>query len=272
MTGIRTWRRDDGLELVRMESGRVRLDVAPGLGGRIVSLVYQRTGYEHLRDEGISELIQGPRPEGAGPASWPQHGELGALPLEVRVEGISVLLRGVLPACGLHYERRLSVDEASPQVHVAYHISNPTGYPIRFAWAIQAALRASQGDHLLYPAGQAQAAEPSGAAVPLGQGADSLCLGDLQDGWLRVVDQARTHEFGYRFDHSVFPYVWYRGSSSNPTGDFTAVVGPGTAIPAGADQAAQPSAGVTLEGGQDLRTRVVIYAGPARRGAWDIAY
>jgi len=91
----------DDIPLVRLESEWLRVDVAPGVGGRIVSLIEKASGHEFLWCNsrlplsllppgstydpnffgGIDELLPNDLPEEVNGIPCPDHGELWTLPL-----------------------------------------------------------------------------------------------------------------------------------------------------------------------------------------------
>ena len=95
----------DGVPLVRLESEHLQVDVAPGIGGRIVSLREKAGGHEFLwRNErlrlqrvapgstydpnfygGIDELLPNDIPERIDGVDCPDHGELWTMALETEV-------------------------------------------------------------------------------------------------------------------------------------------------------------------------------------------
>jgi hypothetical protein len=107
--------------IVRLESDHLRVDVAPGVGGRVVSLVEKSGGHEFLwrnralRLEslpagseydpnffgGIDELLPNDIPEEINGVACPDHGALWTLPLAWRCDGARLTLEGTLPRFGL---------------------------------------------------------------------------------------------------------------------------------------------------------------------------
>src|SRR6266404_5117060 len=158
----------DGIPLVRLESDFLRVDVAPGVGGRIISLVEKHSGYEFLwRNSklkleslpsgseydpnfygGIDELLPNDIPEMVGGINCPDHGELWTTPLAPAIEGERLLLRGTLPKFGLTYERSMALRSDAPRLDLTYRISNPTQQTREFLWKLHAALAVEAGDVL----------------------------------------------------------------------------------------------------------------------------
>ena len=167
----------DQTPVVRLENRFLRVDVAPSIGGRIVHVQDKETGYqflwhnERLRLErsapgtaydphfygGIDEVLPSDVPEFFNGVMNADHGELWTLPLESRVEGESLVLAGVLPLCGLAYERRLSLKAAEilrfaqndkdgtisaeePVIVLDYRLENRARERRVFLWKMHAAL------------------------------------------------------------------------------------------------------------------------------------
>ena len=90
----------DRTPIVRMENDSLRVDVAPGIGGRIVNLVEKSSGHQFLWHNanlsleklspgdaydpnfygGIDELLPNDIPEPLNGVDSPDHGELSCLP------------------------------------------------------------------------------------------------------------------------------------------------------------------------------------------------
>src|SRR5438552_5438239 len=134
-----------GVRIIRLESEVLRADIAPDVGGRLVSLVEKSSGHEFLwRNHarplqllpagseydpnfygGIDELLPNDLPEEINGVPCPDHGELWTLPLSWECERERLKLVGTLPRCGLRYERELSLRADGPFLDVDYRISNP---------------------------------------------------------------------------------------------------------------------------------------------------
>ena len=165
-----------------MENSSLRVDIAPGIGGRVVSLynkalereflwINRRVSlrasqpgdaYDPVFYGGIDEVIPGDFPERIGALDSPDHGELWTLPLETGIEQDALLLSGTLPRWGLAYEKRFTLRgaEHSPWVDVDYRIENRTNKRRVFLWKLHAAVKIQAGDWLVCPAKTAVAADP----------------------------------------------------------------------------------------------------------------
>src|SRR6266702_2984770 len=107
MPSIREDLKLDGIPLVRLESDFLKVDVSPGVGGRIISLVEKHSGHEFLwRNSklkleslpggseydpnfygGIDELLPNDIPEMINGICCPDHGELWTTSLTHVIEG-----------------------------------------------------------------------------------------------------------------------------------------------------------------------------------------
>src|SRR6266571_293229 len=106
----------DGVPIIRLESEVLRADIAPHVGGRLVSLVEKSSGHEFLwRNHarplqplpagseydpnfygGIDELLPNDIPEEINGVACPDHGELWTTALDWRCEGDRLKLCGSL--------------------------------------------------------------------------------------------------------------------------------------------------------------------------------
>ena len=302
-----TRRRDDlsldGVPVTRLESDHLRLDVAPSVGGRVVSLVHKPSGHQFLwrncalplRREpaggeydpnffgGIDELLPNDIPEVIDGVSCPDHGELWTTPLTGRSDGERLVLSGNLPRSGLHYEREMSLRSDGPQLDLAYRITNRASEPRSFLWKLHAALAAQAGDMIDCPARRAQVVdlawsryrtlEPfdwpilAGQAVNLVPPADGTVdffyLFDLRAGRMAWRRPGAGLELAYQFDPQVFRFAWLFASYGGFNGHYTVILEPCTAMPMSVNEAAAKGQCSRLEPGQTLATRVALRAGPS---------
>lgn len=294
----------DQTDVIRLENRALRVDVAPGIGGRIVHVQDKATGYQflwrngRLRLErsspgsaydprfygGIDELLPSDEPELFNGTMNPDHGELWTLPLASHVEGESLVLEEVLPLCGLAYEKRVWLEAGNPVILLDYRLENRTGERRVFRWQMHAALHVQPGDQIVCPARFASVADPQWSrwgdiapfAWPMVEGeradlippangtTDYLFLHDLQDGMMGWRSPSRGLEFSYRFDRGVFPYACYFASYGGLDGHYTAILEPSTAMPVSVNEAARLGQCSSLAPGEQIVTRVTIYAGPVQ--------
>jgi hypothetical protein len=170
----------DGVRVVRLENTDLQVDVAPEVGGRVVSLIHKALDRAFLwrnaalplrRAEpgapydpnfygGIDEVIPCDLPETIGGIECPDHGELWTLPLAHRLDGAGLVLEGTLPRVGLHYRKQMRLRPDAPWLDMDYTIENRSGAPRAFLWKLHAALAAAPGDRLDCPARNAVVADP----------------------------------------------------------------------------------------------------------------
>lgn len=294
----------DGMPLVRLENRFLQVDVAPNVGGRIVSLVDLATGYQFLWRNtrlkleklppgsaydpnfygGIDELLPNDIPEPLNGVDSPDHGELWTTALDYRIEGQALVLLGTLPLCGLEYRRRMALRSDGPYLDLDYCIYNPTGEQRVFLWKLHAALAIEPGDQIECPARMARVADPQWSRwtdltpfpwptiqgqradiIPPKEGTvDFLFLYDLQDGRMAWRSARHGLTFIYTFDRHVFPYAWYFASYGGFDDHYVAILEPCTAMPLSVNEAARLGQCSILDPSQALETRVTIYAGPTR--------
>lgn len=291
----------DGVPVVRLESDPLRVDVAPGVGGRIVSLVHKPSGHEFLwrnpavplRREtpgaeydpnfygGIDELLPNDLAENLDGVECPDHGELWTTPLEGRIETGRLVLRGGLSRIGLRYEREMRLREDRPCLELVYRIANVGSQRRCFLWKLHAALAVQAGDTIDCPARQARVVDPAWSrhrdlepfAWPLigGQAAnvippadgtmDFFYLYDLEAGRMGWRRPGTGLKFTYTFDPGVFRYAWLFASYGGFEGHYTAILEPCTAMPISVREAAAKRQCSVLEPGETLATAVTIDAG-----------
>ena len=162
---------------IRLENDCLRVEVAPAVGGRIVSLLHKPAGQEWLWRNpalplrrvapgtaydpefygGIDEQIPCDGPETLDGIAYPDHGELSTQALEASTDGDALVLRGELPLLGFRYERRMELAPNAPELRVKYRITNVGSTPrSAFLWKLHAALAVAAGDRILCPATHAQ--------------------------------------------------------------------------------------------------------------------
>lgn len=293
----------DGEPVLRLESAWLRVDVAPGVGGRIVSLVDRAGGHEFLwRNRalplarlapgseydphffgGVDELLPNDVPETIDGVACPDHGELWTLPLTARGDGSRLDLEGLLPCSGLHYRRTMTLRADGPWLDLDYRITNRTAQPRRFLWKLHAALAVEPGDVIDCPAGRGQVVDPAGSrfstlapfawprigacdasVVPPADGTmDFFYLSRLREGRMTWWRPHAQLEFSYHFDRGVFPFAWLFASHGGFLGHTMAILEPCTTMPISVNDAARLNQCSVLRSGETLATRVSIRAGRA---------
>lgn len=302
MTVITDDLRIDGVPIVRMENALLRVDLAPEVGGKIISLVEKRSGHEFLwRNQGlrlerlppgasfdpnfyggVDDLLPNDFPESIDGVAYPDHGELWTTPMSYGIDGETLILEATLPLARLSYKKRVRLREDRPCVDLDYRIENRSGAVRRFMWKLHAALKVEPGDAIVCPARTARVAdlqwsrwhtaEPFPWPVIEGNWADEIppadgtCdffyLYDLETGRISWESAARGLRFGLEFDPGVFPFAWFFASYGGLLGYYTAVLEPCSGMPVSVNEAAEAEQCSRLEPGQSIETRVSVYAGP----------
>ncbi|MEX0642545.1 MAG: hypothetical protein WD468_07580 [Pirellulales bacterium] len=291
-----------GPEVIRLRSRQLEVEVAPGLGGRIVQIRHLDSGHEFLWNNagltlaaqppgspydsnfygGIDELIPNDIPETIDGVACPDHGELWTSPLDWHLEEDTLFLRGRLPRFGLAYERRMTLRHDSPVIDLHYRIANKSEAVRHFLWKHHAAMTVATGDVIDCPARKAQVVDltysrfdwlsPFSWPEIEGQQAnivpaknntvDFFYLFDLAEGRIAWARPSQRTKFEYRFDTSVFPFVWLFASYGGFDGHYTVVLEPCTAMPMSVNDAIANGRCSQLGPGEVLETDVSIYAGP----------
>jgi hypothetical protein len=292
----------DGVPVIRLENELLRAEIAPGVGGKIVSLVEKRTGHEFLwRNEalrlerlspgadfdpnffgGIDDLIPNDYPETVDGVSYPDHGELWTTPMTPRIEDETLILETLLPLAEINYTKRVHLRQDRPYLDLDYRIENRSGQARHFMWKLHAALKVEPGDAIVCPARMARVADlhwsrwhtlaPFAWPVIEGNWADELppadgtCdffyLYDLEAGRISWESAAQGLRFGLEFDTGVFPFAWFFASYGGLLGYYTAVLEPCSGMPTSVNEAARLGQCSRLEPGQSIETGVSVYAGP----------
>lgn len=295
----------EGVRLVQMQSDHLSVDVAPGVGGRVVSLRHKPTGQELLwRNSaltlerlpafseydpnfygGIDELIPNDVPERLDDHDEPDHGELWTTPLEYHVEGRELVLNGRLPVCGLVYERRIRPAEDEPRLELHYRIHNPTDRLQQFMWKLHPALAIAPGDVIECPAGKGRVpdlqwscrktSEPFDWPVIQGERADLIppkngtldffYLYDLRRGEISLNRPSVGLRLTFSFDTSVFPYAWIFASYGGFRDHYVVILEPCSTMHLSVNEAIQAGRCSRLRPGQTLETMIAVNVAPASR-------
>jgi hypothetical protein len=286
------------------------MDVAPSVGGRVVSLIDKATGHEFLwRNRalslqplpagseydpnffgGIDELLPNDIPEILDGVNCPDHGELWTTRLDWACKGDRLRLRGRLAAFGLEYERRMSLRSDKPCLDVAYRITNPTGQPHPFLWKLHAALAVAAGDIIECPARKGQVVDlawsryrtlqpfdwpmiegQAANVIPPADGTtDFFYLFDLKEGRMAWRRPGKGLSFAYEFDLRVFPYAWLFASYGGFNGHYTVILEPCTTIPIAVNEAAANGQCSVLQPREAMETQVSIWAGRVTENEKDL--
>jgi galactose mutarotase-like enzyme len=288
----------DGIPLVRLENKAITVDVAPSVGGRVVSILDRRTGYEFLWRNpklklqvlppdsaydpnfygGIDELLPSDLPETINGIESPDHGELWTTRLSAEADGDALVLNGALPRFGLTYERRMSLKGNTATVVVNYRITNDTRSRRTFLWKLHAPMNIQPGDRIICHASKAKVVDPDWSrftntqpfrwptldgvnvdTVPDAPGlADFFFLYNLKAGRMAWESQNGKRSFTYRFDPKVFCYAWYFATYGKLDGLVTGILEPCTCMPLSVPEAQALGQCSVLEAGGTLETQVEI--------------
>jgi hypothetical protein len=302
MSSLRQHIHPDGVLLVCLESDFLKVEVAPGVGGRVISLVEKSTGHEFLwRNKNlrlqpmpagsvydpnffgcIDELLPNDIPETIDGIECPDHGELWTTPLSWQATGERLLLRGKLPKFGLSYQREMWLSPDSPRLELGSRLSNETSEPRHFLWKLHAALAVEAGDIIECPARKACVVDlawsrrrtlaPFDWPIIEGEAAniipprdgtmDFFYLYELPAGRAAWRRPSRGIIFSYEFDAALFPYTWLFASYGGFDSHYTIILEPCTAMPMSVNVATEKKQCSLLGPGQSLQTKVSIYAGP----------
>jgi hypothetical protein len=307
MTCVQTNVSLDGVPIVRLESDCLRVDVAPGVGGRIISLIDKVSGHEFLwRNRalalqlqspgseydpnffgGIDELLPNDMPEVIDDVTCPDHGELWTTALAFKMEGNQLALSGTLARFGLHYERRMTLGGDTPCIDFDYRITNIVRQPRHFLWKLHAALNVAPGDLVECPARKGQVVDLAWSRyhsltpfdwphiegqdahrIPSADGTvDFFYLFDLAEGRIGWSRPSDNLKFTYEFDRKVFPYAWLFASYGGFDGHYTVILEPCTTMPLSVNEAKARGQCSMIEPGQTLETRVSIRGERAKQNS-----
>lgn len=170
----------NNIEVLVGENASIRFEIAPALGGKILSVYNMHLQKEFLWSNknlslkandpgadydsnfwgGIDELIPNDVPEVVDSLSYPDHGELWTTALDHTISGNRICVHGKLPVSGLYYIKTVYLDADLPVIHVEYKIKNVSMERRNFLWKLHAALIIEEGDKLVTTAQKARAVYP----------------------------------------------------------------------------------------------------------------
>ncbi len=287
----------DGLPAFRLQSPHLLVDVAPGVGGRLVRLVHRPTGQdffwhnqalalERLEPDadynpnfygGMDELLPNDIREPLNGHRGLDHGELWTTALESEIAGEALVLRGLLPLCGLRYERTLSLAPDGAAMTAHYRITNGADAPRAFMLKLHPAFAIDPGDRIECPAARATVAAaqwsrwgdappfawphaPRGGRadlVPENDGTtDFLVLDGLRSGTVALHRRRLGLTVRMDFDTGEMPFVWLFASYGGFYGHTVAVIEPCNTMPNRVDEARGSGRTTVLAPGEYFRTQV----------------
>jgi len=280
-----------------LHNKRIRVEMAPEVGGRIVSFVDRETGYDFLwrnasvplrREKpgteydpnffgGIDELLPNDIPETIAGVECPDHGELWTLEFEASQRSdTAITMRGTLPRFQIVIEKLVRLDENACVVQSKLINRSRSAKP--FLWKLHAAVRIAPGDSIYCAAERFTAADPDwsrrkgsgpweGETVPEFDGStEFLYLHSLKNGLIGWTNGAKSFEV--QFDPSVFRYAWYFASYGGFDSHHVAILEPCTTMPISVNEAFGLGQCPVLEPGESLETtyRFVARSGKGERG------
>jgi hypothetical protein len=294
----------NGMAILRCENDQIRFEIVPAMGGKLTSIynkILDREFLWHNEDlelqmnapgtdydsnfwGGVDELLPNDIPEAVDGREYPDHGELWTTSLQYELKENKLSVYGKLAESGLSYRKTLSLEPGSAQIHLDYHIVNESEDTRHFLWKMHAALKISTGDRLLTSAAKAMVVSQDASRFstigefnwPLVEGVDAAVVPE-QDGTMDFfyLYQASEGEIGllsangkqlfaYRYDQHVFPFQWYFASYGKFRNHYTAILEPASAMPVSVNQAMEKKQCTVLAAGEEITTRVTIYAGENR--------
>ena len=294
-------RNRNGVEIITIENDHIKTEIAPRLGGKILS-VYNK----HLQKEflwinknlqltanqpgddydscfygGIDELIPNDIPEIIDSIQYPDHGELWTTPLQCDVEDDKISVYGNLKLSELHYRKDVNLDANAPIIYLTYKIKNESNAKRNFLWKFHAALFIEGGDKLVTSAQKAMVVDPDYSRFtnldefrwPLIENTDAsivpsknnsmdfFYLYDIEQSEMKFLSGKENHLFSYSYDKKVFPYQWYFASYGGFLNHYTVILEPSSSMPIDVNEAKMMGQCMVLEPNQEIKTVVSIYAG-----------
>ncbi len=288
-------------EIIRLESSTLCVDVAPAVGGKIISIYSKALSKEFLWTNdalelqsypvgtsfdpfffgGFDELLPCDLPEMIQGIDYPDHGELWTLDLNYDMNSNELRLFKKLPLSELYYEKIITLDESEPLIHTDYNIRNDAPSVRNFLWKLHAAVNIQEGDQIACFVGKAEVADTAysrfnslepftwpiiegtdASIIPAKNGTmDFFYLYEIQKGEMSLISEKEDSKFTIIFDTEVFPYLWYFASYGGFLDHYTAVLEPSTTIPISVNDAIDLKQCSVLLPGEMIKTRVSVYAG-----------
>lgn len=294
-------KRIDEIEILALENNHIRTEIAPELGGKILSVFNKylqkdflwnnknlKLNILHPGDDydsnfwgGIDELIPNDIPEKIDSISYPDHGELWTTPLQYDCLYNKISVYGKLKLSSLYYKKIMYLSEDSPVIYLDYTIRNEAKVKRNFLWKLHAALAIEEGDRLITSAQKGKSVYPKTSRFsyaeefkwpeiensdvslvsPKNNTLDFFYLYDIQQGGMKLINDQANRQFRYTYDKEIFPYQWYFASYGGFLNHYTAILEPSTGMPVSVNEAVALEQCAVLEPGQEINTRVCIYAG-----------
>ena len=289
------------VEILIAENDHIKVEIAPEMGGKIISIYNKYLKKEFLWNNknmelspslpgddydsnfwgGIDELIPNDIPEKINSINYPDHGELWTTPLKYKLTDDLISLYGSLKLSGLYYQKDVYLDPKSPLIYQQYKIKNESNANLHFLWKLHAALVIEEGDQLVTYAQKAKVVDSDysrfmnldefswplientdASIVPFKNNTvDFFYLYNNKQAEMNFLSGGKNHLFKYSYDKKVFPYQWYFASYGGFYNHFTAILEPCSSMPMSVNEANMNNNCTFLEPNQEINTLVSIYAG-----------
>jgi len=296
----------NGLRTIRIENAHLALDVMPELGGKIHRLIDKGADRDLLWHSPRVE----PHPaelhanfDDHWPGGWdeafpggapslnrygdelPYMGELWTTAARWRIvadgpKRAELELELTTPITPARWVRRISIEDGSPVVRIAYRLENAGTLPFDWNWGIHPVAAISPAHRFDVPARRAEVDENGGGTLGVkgdtydwpmfgdldvrrALGPDAGCfalhyLTELQDGWVAVTDTESARGFGLVFDRTLFPVVWLWMVYGGWRGYYHAIAEPWTGYPSALAEAVAAGRARVLDPGGVLETEVCV--------------
>lgn len=291
----------NNIEVLTGENDCIKFQIAPALGGKILSIYNKNLKKEFLWSNknllveankpdtdydsnfwgGIDELIPNDIPETVDGIEYPDHGELWTTLLEYELTNVSISVFGMLEKSEFFYKKTIYFDTDASKINLHYKIINKSSAKRHFLWKLHAALNISEGDQLITPAERARIVYPESSRFdnseefqwPFINGTDAsivpvknnkmdfFYLYDSPRGEMRLIMDQEKYIFSYDYDQAVFPYQWYFASYGKFRNHYTVILEPASAMPVSVNEAAAIKQCTILDPDEEINTIVTIYAG-----------
>jgi len=291
----------NGVEVLTGENDRIKFEIVPAAGGKIISVFNKDIKKEFLwRNEnlllkthqpgadydanfigGIDELLPNDIPEIVDSIAYPDHGELWTTPLDYELDEDRISVFGKLKLSGLYYKKIILLEASAPVINLEYTIRNESDSIRNFLWKLHAALTIEEGDKLLTSAKNGKVVDldysrfkslnefkwpfienTDASIVPnKNNGIDFFYLYDIEKPEINLLSKGGKHIFRYSYNRQVFPYQWYFASYGGFLNHYTAILEPATSMPISINEAMQLKQCTVLQPGEEINTLVQIYAG-----------
>lgn len=289
------------IEILTLEASHIKTEIAPELGGKILSVFNKHLQKDFLWNNknlklnilqpgddydanfwgGIDELIPNDLPETIDSIPYPDHGELWTTPLDYVLKEDKISMFGKLKLSGLNYQKDVYLDKKAPIIHLRYKIKNETNTKRYFLWKLHAALVIEEGDKLVTDAKNARVVDLDYSRFsslnefkwPIIEGVDAsivprknnaidfFYLYDIVHSEMKLLNTKNNHSFKFNYDNRVFPFQWYFASYGGFLDHYTAILEPSSSMPMSVNSAKEVGKSMVLEPNEEINTYVSIYAG-----------